>query len=48
MLTYTEALSEVQAYINAAMASENYVEPAPTASKSVIYRQLFEELKPPV
>ena len=48
LLMYTEALSDVQAYVHAAMASENYVEPAPTASISVIYRQLFEELKSPV
>ena len=45
---YTEALGDVQAYINAAMASGNYVEPARTASKSIIYSQIFEELKPPV
>jgi hypothetical protein len=35
---YTEALGDVQAYVNAAMAS----------GKSIIYRQLFEELKSPV
>ena len=39
---YTEALGNVQAYVNAAVASGNYVEPAPTASKSIIYSQLFE------
>jgi len=38
-------LSNVQVYVNDAMASEKYVEPALTASKSVIYRQMFEELK---
>jgi hypothetical protein len=48
LLMNTEALSDVQAYVNAAMASDNYVEPAPTASRSIIYRQLFEELKLPV
>ena len=41
LFMYTDALSDVQAYINAAMASETYVEPAPTASRSIIYRQLF-------
>ena len=41
-------LSDIQAYVNATMASSNYVEPAPTASKSVTYSQLFEELKSPV
>ena len=41
---YIEALNDAQSYVNAAMASDNYVEPAPTASP-YIYRQLFEELK---
>ena len=48
LLMYTEALDDVQAYVNAAMASGKYVEPAPTASRSIIYSQLFEELKSPV
>jgi hypothetical protein len=48
LLMYTEALSDVQSYVNAAMASDSYVEPTPTASKSTIYRQIFEELKTPV
>ena len=42
---YTEVLGDVQAYVNAAMASEIYVQPAPTAYRSIIYSQLFEELK---
>ena len=42
---YAEALSEVQAYVNTKMASCNYIEPAANASKSIIYRQLFDELK---
>ena len=33
LFIYTEALSFVQAYENAAMASENYVETATTACK---------------
>jgi hypothetical protein len=41
---YIEALDGVHAYVNAPMACGNYVEPAPTASKSIIYRQLFDEL----
>jgi hypothetical protein len=45
---YTEALSDVQSYIIAAMASDNYVEPTPTASPYIIYHQFFEELKSPV
>jgi hypothetical protein len=48
LIVYTEAMGDVQAYVNAAMASDSYVEPAPTSSKSIIYRQLFEELKSPV
>jgi len=47
-LMYTKAFGDVHAYVNAPMASDNYVEPAPTASKSIIYRQLFDELKSPV
>ena len=45
---YTEALSDLKAYVNAAMASDNYVELTPRASRSIIYRQLFEELRSPV
>ena len=45
LLIYTKALSDVQSYVNVAMASDNFVEPAPTAYKSIIYSQLFEELK---
>jgi len=45
---YTDALKYVEAYVNAAIASDNYVEPSPTACRSVIYHQLFEELKSPI
>jgi hypothetical protein len=48
MLMCTEALGDVHASVNAAMASGNYVKPAPTASRTIIYSQLFEELKFPV
>jgi len=48
LLIYTEALGDVQTYVSAALASGNYVEPAPTASKYIIYSQIFEELKSPV
>jgi hypothetical protein len=47
-LMYTEALGDVQSYVNAEITSDNYVEPAPTASPFIIYRHLFEELKSPV
>ena len=45
---YTEALVDVHAYVNAAMASGSYIEPTPKSSESIIYRQLFDELKSPV
>jgi len=48
LLMCTEALGDFQAYVNAGMASGNYVEPTPTASKSIIYSQPFEELKSPL
>jgi hypothetical protein len=32
LLIYTEALSDVLSYVNAAIASENFVETHPTAS----------------
>ena len=48
LLVYTEASSDVQSNDNAAMTSDNYIEPARTASPYVIYRQLFEDLKSPV
>ena len=37
LLMYTQVLGDVQAYVNAAMASGNYVEPVPTASISIIF-----------
>jgi hypothetical protein len=37
MLMYTVALSDVQTYVNVAMSSKNYVEPAPTACRSVCH-----------
>ena len=45
LLKYTEALSDVQSYVKVAMASDNHVESAPTASPNIIYRQHFEKLK---
>ena len=32
MIMYSEAISDVRAYVNAAMTSDNYVERAPTES----------------
>ena len=48
LIVYTEALGDLQAYLYASMASHGYVDPAPTSSKSIIYRQLFVELKSPI
>jgi hypothetical protein len=45
---YTEALRDVRADVIAAMASCDYIEPPITTSKSIIYRQLFDELKSPM
>ena len=45
---YTEAVGDVHTYVNTTIASCNYIEPTPTASKSIIYGQLFDELNSPV
>jgi hypothetical protein len=45
---YTEELSDVPSNVITAIASDNYVELAPNASRYIIYRQLYEELKSPV
>ena len=47
LFMYTEALGDIHAHVKAAMASCNCVEATHTASKSIIYRQLFDELKSP-
>ena len=44
---YTEELGDVHAYVNTTMAFFNYIEPPSTAPKSIIYRQLFDDLKSP-
>ena len=38
---YTEALGDVHAYVNTTMASCNYIEPGPNASKSIITDSRF-------
>ena len=45
---YTEAFANAHAYVNIAMISCDFIEPPLTASKYIIYRQLFEELKSPM
>jgi len=42
---YTLSLPDVLAYVTVALTSVNYVEPAPNASKHIVYTQLFDELK---
>ena len=41
---YTISLLDVLAYVTVALTSVNYVEPAPNASKHIVYSQLFDEL----
>ena len=45
---YTEALGDVRAYVNATLPSCEYTEPPIATSKSITYRQLFDELKSPM
>ena len=42
---YTLPLPDVLVYVTVALTSVNYVEPAPNASKHIVYSQLFDELK---
>ena len=41
LILHTEALGDVQAYVG-------YVERVPTSFKSIIYRQVFEQIKSPM
>jgi len=43
---FTEGLCDVHAYVHSAMASCDFIEPV--TSKSIIYRQLFDDLKLPM
>ena len=45
---YIEAFADFHACVNTTMTSCDYIERPLTASKSIIYRQLFDELKSPV
>jgi len=42
---YTVSLPDVLVYVTVALTSTNYVEPAPNASKHIMYPQLLKELK---
>jgi len=39
------SLPDVLAYVTVALASVNYVEPAPNARKHLVYSQMFDEVK---
>ena len=43
--SYIEALPDLMTYVISALSSATYVEPASTASRLILYPQLFEELK---
>ena len=45
MNAYISALPDVITYVISALNSSTYIEPSPTASKQILYPQLFEELK---
>jgi len=45
MNSFISALPDVITYMISALNSSTYIEPSPTASKHILYPQLFEELK---
>ena len=45
---YTEALGDFHAYVNTTMISCDFIEPPNPTSKSIVYRQLFDEIKSPM
>jgi hypothetical protein len=42
---YTNAMPDVLSYVTAALSSTAYIEPAPNATKHIVYPQLYEELR---
>jgi len=42
---YTLSLPDVLSYVTVALTSVNYIEPAPNASKHIMFSRLFDELK---
>ena len=42
---YTNALPDVLKYVVTALSTTAYVEPESTASRHILHRQLFEQLK---
>jgi hypothetical protein len=45
---FNEGLCDVRAYVHTAMASCDFIEPHVTFFKSIIHRQLYDELKSPM
>ena len=43
--TYTNAMSDVLSGVTVALSATAYIEPAPNASKNIMYPRLHEELK---
>jgi hypothetical protein len=41
---YINALPDVLSYVTTAVSSTAYIEPVPSASKHIVYTQLYEEL----
>jgi hypothetical protein len=44
-MKYTAALPDLLNYVASALNSTTYIEPVATASKDILYYQLFAELK---
>jgi hypothetical protein len=42
---YQDAQADVMTYVLSALGSATYVEPLPTANKSILYYQLYDELR---
>jgi hypothetical protein len=45
LLKYTESLPDLLQYVVSALGATTYVEPLATASKDILYYQLYGELK---
>ena len=41
-------IGDVHAYVNTTMTSCDFIEPPNPTSKSIVYRQLFDEIKAPI
>jgi len=45
LVTYTELMADVMTYVLSAINSITYIEPSSTANRSILYCQLFEQIK---